>query len=135
MNMTKSEECKINVFDYITDRSMTFCLGSAIRNITIKSLDRTDKVNNLANALFYLELCIEKEAEYVMHDTENCEYSVIDFIKCCDLSVNLGCALIEIDNALDYGMNFQTDKVIERLKNALVLVDGELKKNLILKGE
>lgn len=133
--MTKSEECKINVFDYITDRAMTFGLGSAVRNITIKSLSRTDKVNNLANALIYLKLCIEKEAEYVMHDTENCEYSVIDFIKCCDLNVNLGCALIEIDNALDYGMNFQTDKVIERLKNALALVDNELKKNLIPKGE
>ena len=133
--MVESKASKLNIFDYITDRAATFCLGAAIRYIVIGCCDKNDKINNLANAACYLGICIEKEVEYVMCDTENCEHSAVEFVSDLGLSINLGCALIEIDNALNYGMNGETGKVIERLKKALTLVDNELKGLIVKKGE
>lgn len=133
--MIESKEFKNSVFDYITDRAATYCLGSAIRCIVIGVFGRDSRIKDLETAIYYLQFCIDKELEYVMHDTDNCDYSVVELIKDYGLNVNCGNALIAIDTALNHGMNFETDKVRERLNYAIARLLDELNKITPKKGE
>lgn len=133
--MTENKQGKIDVFDYITDRAATYLLGSAIRCMVIGSFGGESNSNSLITAVNYLYLCTSKELEYVMHDTDNCDYSVVDLIKSYDLSTNVGCALINIDNALNFGMNFETDNVKAQLEFAMKRLIEEANKITQVKGE
>ncbi len=133
--MLESEQFKVDVFDYITDRAATYYLGSAIRCIVIGIFGGRNKVDDINGAIFYLQECIDKELEYIMHDIENCEYSVRKLAKSYGLSVNLECALLNIDAALDCGMSFETDKVREQLNYAIARLTDELNEITHAKGE
>lgn len=133
--MTKNKQVEIDVFDYITDRKATYLLGSAIRCMVVGSFGGESKSGSLTTAANYLYLCISKELEYVMYDTDNCDYSVVDLIKSYDLSTNVGCALINIDNALNFGMNFEFDNVRTQLEFAIKRLSEDASKITQVKGE
>lgn len=124
----------IEVIDYIADRTLTFSMGNVIKYIA-RCNYKGNKLEDLRKAEFYLQYCIDNEIEHTMCDIELCNYSPSEFSTGLKLSKNISVALAYIDDALNFGMNCDTDKVEIFLNHALNCLRDEIKDTLPVKGE
>lgn len=124
----------IEVIDYIADRTVTFSMGNVIKYIA-RCNYKGNKLEDLRKAEFYLQYCIDNEIECTMCDIELCDYSPSEFSAGLKLSENLSVALAFIDDALNFGMKCDTDKVEIFLNHSLNCLRDEIKTTLPVKGE
>lgn len=124
----------IEVIDYIGDRMLTFSMGNVIKYIA-RCNYKGNKLEDLQKAKFYLQYCIDKEIECTMCDVEDCDFSSDEFSTGLKLSTNLSYALAYIDDALNFGMRCDTDKVEIFLTHALACLGDEIQMVLQAEGE
>lgn len=117
---------KIEVIDYIEDRTVDFCIGNVIKYVA-RAGSKGDAVEDLKKALFYINYRIKNGLDCVMCDTENCFYTAEEFAKDQSLSRNLTKVLVKIDRALWNGIMINYDERDIYILNAKDALKDEIK--------